>query len=575
MKLADLLEKTVARSGKPSAKMLDGFGPVPSGQVRRVAALPRRPVAPDPELRTLLNRWLLDNPQDEELKDSQARAIAECIDRRGGLIPLGVGHGKGHIAWLLAEAVARELGITRTVILVPSGLRDSATKRKAHLHSQGWGLHNVSGVQVVGYEELQQARNVDLLERLDPDCIIADEAHNLRRRTSARTKRFLTFMRNRQKSGRPVMFVAMSGTLMKKTPIDYWELAKYALGEDGSPLPQGWPELNDWVQAITPGPGRSPPGALAVFQSSPAEDLADAFGRRVRETPGIISTNEVSVDASLVCRYLSPEMSPRVRDAVAAFEQTWEVPGGPSAVDHLGFDRLMHEVSLGYWTRIRFDSSVQEREYRDAAKAWRETVRRAGNAWSKRLDSDLRVRNAIDAGEFEGADVLAKWRIVSEFERRTHCEVFDSDWIVGVVRAWLAPTQAGLVWVERVDLGERLAKALGVPYLGAGADSEAFTEPAAIISARAHGTGKNLQHQFSRNLILSPSPSGSYLEQLIGRTHRDGQPEDTVYVDFLTHTEWARAKVDDAREDAKNLGSHSGQEQRLSFAEWEHVKDVG
>lgn len=63
---------------------------------------------------------------------------------------------------------------------------------------------------------------------------------------------------------------------------------------------------------------------------------------------------------------------------------------------------------------------------------------------------------------------------------------------------------------------------------------------------------------FSTNLVTSCPPSAYTVEQLFGRTHRDGQEADTVTVDILLgcrehHDAFYRA-VDGARAAADTLG---------------------
>jgi len=63
---------------------------------------------------------------------------------------------------------------------------------------------------------------------------------------------------------------------------------------------------------------------------------------------------------------------------------------------------------------------------------------------------------------------------------------------------------------------------------------------------------------FCKNLVTSCPPSASIVEQLVGRTHRDGQEADEVVVDILLgcrehHDAFQRA-LDGARATADTLG---------------------
>jgi hypothetical protein len=99
--------------------------------------------------------------------------------------------------------------------------------------------------------------------------------------------------------------------------------------------------------------------------------------------------------------------------------------------------------------------------------------------------------------------------------------------------------EKGIVWCEHVFFARRLAQMTGATYYGANGMSDrgesiTLVKPgrAIIASVQANSTGRNLQ-MFSTNLITSCSPSAAAIEQLIGRTHRDGQEADEVTVDVL------------------------------------------
>jgi hypothetical protein len=90
-----------------------------------------------------------------------------------------------------------------------------------------------------------------------------------------------------------------------------------------------------------------------------------------------------------------------------------------------------------------------------------------------------------------------------------------------------------------------------------------------ICSIKAHGTGKNLQHGWSNNIVLYPPANGSIWEQLIGRTHRPGQEADRVrvYV-FRWHAESTKA-WEQALSDAELAETTMRQPQKLLYADRE------
>ena len=92
-----------------------------------------------------------------------------------------------------------------------------------------------------------------MLDRLQPELIIADECHSLKDGGAARTKRFLRYMRAHPTT----IFLGLSGTVASKSLKDFWHLIKLALREK-SPLPIRWPVLDKWAAALDPGETSAP-----------------------------------------------------------------------------------------------------------------------------------------------------------------------------------------------------------------------------------------------------------------------------------------------------------------------------
>jgi hypothetical protein len=106
--------------------------------------------------------------------------------------------------------------------------------------------------------------------------------------------------------------------------------------------------------------------------------------------------------------------------------------------------------------------------------------------------------------------------------------VWISDEAIRSANAWLNEG-IGVIWVDLIGLGLRLAEDLEIPYYGAkGLDAKGrhikrHPGGPAIASLAANGTGRNLQHFWHRNLWLCVPG-----EQSVARTHRAGQLSDSV-----------------------------------------------
>lgn len=154
--------------------------------------------------------------------------------------------------------------------------------------------------------------------------------------------------------------------------------------------------------------------------------------------------------------------------------------------------------------------------------------------------------------------------------------VWINDFLVRDAAAWLTENR-GIAWFEFVEFGHAVANMAKVPYYGGGeaASAEIIEEKgnrSIVASIKAHGTGKNLQHAFSKNLVMNPPSDGAIWEQLIGRTHRRGQPADTVTVELYRHTLRWRKAFETARRRALYIQQTLKNPQRLCFATYDLVE---
>jgi hypothetical protein len=137
------------------------------------------------------------------------------------------------------------------------------------------------------------------------------------------------------------------------------------------------------------------------------------------------------------------------------------------------------------------------------------------------------------------------------------------------VAKW-AQEAPGIVWVEYPEFGTRLAKMTSLPYYGGGvrASEEILREDGSrsiIASAKAHGTGKNLQC-FKRNWMASISDA-ALTEQIAGRSHRSGQTADEVEFWFCQPTSEFRESLGEMKKRAEFLHQLEGP-QRLVYGTW-------
>jgi len=184
----------------------------------------------------------------------------------------------------------------------------------------------------------------------------------------------------------------------------------------------------------------------------------------------------------------------------------------------------------------------------------------------------MQVARACSIGE-QPKDTYDMWQAVKDTFKPNSTPVWLDDYALQATAAWLDTATGGICWVEHVAFGKRLAEITGRSYYGAqGLDKnknyieDAKGEPI-IASIAANSEGRNLQRYYSKNLISSVPPGNAVWEQLIGRTHRDGQVADEVTVDVLIECYEQWAAMQQSLLDARYAQDTLGQVQKLNIAD--------
>lgn len=558
----------------------------------------------------------------KHLLPTQAWALYEG-DMMGGLLgPIGVGHGKTLLDLLMAMVV----GAKRAVLLLPPELKQQLLEVDWHFYGQHWKLPNLAGqtvteyhpgrpmLYVIAFSELSGAKNSDILTQLAPDVVIIDEAHRVANRTAARTKRLNRFLRDFPET----RVFAWSGTLTKKGIADYAHLAGSALRE-GSPVPLHFPTVEEWAAHLDPVKIRTPVGALRQLTKDGKGSCArEGFQARLISTMGVVSSGDTaSSQASLTIRERKVKAVPlAVREALERFEAgakvgAWQRPDGEELVDALSAARCARELSCGFFYRWRWprgEPVAVIESWLEARKEWHKELReklkkakaqmdspllctKAAIRWQKgyvhiERDDEGREKKRVVIPPHSRSGPLPTWEALHwerwEEERdnaKPETEaVWLDDFLVDDAVDWLVEGP-GLLWYEFNAYADRIharAKARGIKnfvFVGPGEESNDYLLTAKgderlVISSRAHGTGKNL-HMFTRSLVTNPGSDGAGWEQLLGRTHRNGQLADEVTFEVYRHTEPFRNAVDRARELSAHIEGTFGVTQRLaSVASW-------
>lgn len=500
------------------------------------------------------------------------RAVEAGANGSVGL--MGVGSGKALVSMLLGTV----LNSQNCVLLVPPSLVEQTTRVYNQMRKH-WQVMPSHQFHIVSYSTLSSPKQGDILERIKPDLIVADEASAFKNRAAARTKRVLRHLQIFKPR-----FCILSGTLTTRSLKDFQHLLQRVLGPN-SPVPEHWPTLTEWCEALDANISdfqRREPGVLLDFREKPDETPREAFRNRLVGTLGIVSTSADRLGTSLVFNKRPLTLSPKVAAAMKEVEKTWERPDGESFSDVLELAALERELSCGFWNKWIWPVDSEGRpmvdeEWLEARKNWNKAVRERLRHAGPGLDSPKLLFNAAER------DYLDRNSDTHKEGPRWHCKEFEAWYLVHkrkvppTVPQWVDESfmvddavawgreEPGIIWFEHVALGQKIAERGRWPYYGSAVETKSDRDildetgnRTIVVSMNAHSEGKNLQVAFWRNLITTPFGSGKIGEQVIGRTHRPGQPQDEVVVDFYLHTPCFERSLGAAIDDAHYMESLLG-----------------
>lgn len=583
------LHKMLAQAGRqvsdftPNSKMGKIFrrrGVSPSKELDRILALPRREWSEkDPKFIEMMD--CLNDPRvgfrrynaPMKLRPIQAMALADIHDYGGLFGPVAVGFGKTIIS-LLAPVV---VGAKRPLLILPAKLIEK-TRREFVNYDKSF---NLMPIAMLSYEMLGREKGELLLLQHNPDMIIADEAHRLKNTSAAVTRRVARFVKHS-----PTRFVALSGTITKRSLRDYWHIIRWCL-PNNCPLPTTLVEFEEWALALDErimDQRRMHYGALESLctpeesqrlkrqtKDDALQTIRGAYRRRLVETPGVVATSEAVLGTSLRILGVVPKMSKNLDSCFELLRHPDqpETPDGHPIMDHFEQWRHARELACGFFYRW---NPRPPAEWLAKRKAWAKFVREILSKPFLGYDSELPVAKACSRNELPRTQ-YDEWRAIkSTFEPKTET-VWIDDGMLNLAHQWLLDhRQGGIVWVEHLAFGRELARRTGLAFYaakGMAEGSKQIIEEARgpiIASIGSNSEGRNLQH-YSESLVVSCPPNGTVWEQLLGRTHRPGQEADEVIYDVAFA---CKEQIDGFRtacKDAEYQENSIGSQQKLLYAD--------
>lgn len=551
-----------ARRGTALGKIREQEGVRHTSELDRIILIPRRPpLEPDEEVERidLLTNHLRTPGGTMRLRPVQAQALYEAHDYQGLFGPIRVSGGKTLISLLVPIILEAQ----RPMLIVPAALIEK-TRTEARKLAQHWRLPTF--LHIVSYQSLGRVSGADTLTNLKPDLIVCDEGHKLKNRRAAVTKRVARYMHDYPET----RMVILTGTISKRSLHDFAHLLLWTL-KLRTPLPRHWHELEAWALAIDERPNAIVPPLHpgAILKLATDEDTGDvtqrarkAVRRRINDTPGVVTASSGGCDVTLRIQGHVVETKKQTTEAFERLRSRWETPDGWPLSDGFAIWRHARELALGFF--YRWEPRPPD-EWIEARKAWSAFCRKVLKNNQRKLDSEMQVALACKEhpGWYGDAEYLAWASIRNSFKPKTVAVPFD-DSVLEYCRRW-AEKHGGLIWCEHIDFAERLSASTGLPYFaGEGLDAqgnsiENFDGASAILSIEANREGRNLQ-RFSQNLVASPLQQGDRWQQLLARTHRDGQEADEVICDIVIscaeHVEAMHIMMNDARYQEDITGDH-------------------
>jgi len=500
----------------------------------------------------------------------QSAALIEAAMANGLFGMIAVGKGKELICLALPTAMDSE----NTVLLVKAGLKKQVLREAETFYNKHFNLP-LDIITVLSYNDLSSKPQHDILERINPDLVIANEAHCLSRMESARTKRFHGFMRESAKT----RFCALSGTMTTRSITDYNDLIELALRKL-SPVPDGYREVNDWAGALDVKPAYCMQPGVLMRWCDEGESVQDGYRRRLVQSLGVVASGEDELGVSLVIRKLTPTIPPEMKKILAHVESTWELDDIQYATA-LDMARLRKQLACGFYYRWVWPDDEPNYAWLEARSNWNAEVAQKLKYATKGLDSESFLEEAAEryrlweeAGRPRpkpkkawDSGMWAAWREMKYIPEPPKEAVWKHDFLVKEALAWVKKhPERSIIWTSWTAVGKRIAQKGKLPFYGAGTDASEATAPVIVATIQSQGTGKNLQHQYSNNLILVVPPNGKILEQLLGREHRHGQPKDEVLYEWFGHTKELEDSMAAAIDDAEYIERTTGQRQKVLYA---------
>lgn len=531
-----------------------------------------------------------------KLKASQKKALAIITRFRRGFFNKGVGEGKT-LDSLLGVAVARA---SRCLLFVPANLVNKTIKvaipqieEEFNIYLDWVSIHgmtqkarrdamNKHRLTIFPYSLLSVEDTEELLELSNADLIICDECHSLKDKDSAKTGRFLRYLDKYPDCD----LVCMSATSIQTSLFDYHHLITRAL-KHLSPLPHNLGLVYEIQEALAYDGFRNI--AHCKFLSELEPSLRVSYGENLinvsksrefmktlfKSSPATVLTENQSVACSIYIEVVDLKCPTELLDTIKEIEKTWCTPNGDELEDILAIHSLLTQISAGfyyrlYWPKDTLDWVIENWKLRNKfvnfSRKW------ISNRYRKGLDTPGLVEKALERNEINSPElklIYNEWKdsckgvILDRIRER----IWISDYKIQETKRLAKKLKNVIIWYHWDEVGQKLKEAMPeATFCPAGADISLLNKMGILICSLAHSEGQNLQHHCN-SIIYDMPYSGDVMEQLIGRTHRDGQKADVVSIYILVANDIDKNDLKKVYLQSKYL-HEINQDKKFIIADW-------
>lgn len=530
-------------------------------EIARLQRVPRKNNEP---MADVINSLVKRPEGSMELRPVQIEALWEAMAADGLLGAIAVGKGKTIIALTIPTLFPerkKPLIVTRAT-LIPN-LRREEVRLKKHFNIR-------PNMTFVSYEMISQPHFSEWLDRQNFDLIVLDEAHCIARADSARSKRLTRYITEKE----PLVF-AMSGTLARRSIDDFYLIAFLVFGDQNCPIPVTYP-VRASLSAVVDVDGRGGEYDRSNWQwmcNLTGEDTVHAaFREYLSGTRGVVVSSDSSCDADIIIHSIKDVRIPDdIAKTIAMSRKAWMDPDGFEIDSAAQMADMIRRLVSGYYYRVIWPNDTPDNVWKDARNAWSKTVRGETSKNVPGRDTELLVRRHYAAYQ-PNEKTFVNWMEQCHKPEPPREDVWVSEYLIDDLLQRFGKgykNQPVIVWYNGRGI-ERKLKDRGVLTFGASEippEKPLKGERIRAMSIRAHKEGHNLQ-AWGVNVVLTPPPNPSDWEQLLGRTHRQGQTRDEITVFVYEHDPSFENCVDSALLQAEFSAERLGQDQKILSAYW-------